>query len=278
MGHAADPPGRHGRLGRDVAGLGGVAHRRRTDHRPRHQRPDRRHAGHDGRRHGLARASRRAGAGRAATSRSPRWPTPDRPRRWTCRWRAPPTWSSGAAETIDVSVARTYDITLTSDPCVFTLTGSVDAEAWFLTLLLRQDGTGDRTVTWPAEVTWIDGTAPVLATAAGRRGHHHAADRGRRRAVDRRTRPGRRRSTVAALDDLTDVNAATPADGDVLAWDDGASEWVPAPAATAATISALGFVGQILISDTSEHAARVRRPHPERGAGRPRVRRPVRTP
>jgi hypothetical protein len=30
-----------------------------------------------------------------------------------------------------------------------------------------------------------------------------------------------------ALDDLMDVNAPTPADGDLLAWDDGAGEWVP---------------------------------------------------
>jgi hypothetical protein len=31
-----------------------------------------------------------------------------------------------------------------------------------------------------------------------------------------------------ALDDHTDVNAPTPADGDVLTWDDGAGEWVAA--------------------------------------------------
>lgn len=38
---------------------------------------------------------------------------------------------------------------------------------------------------------------------------------------------------VAALDDLDDVNAPSPADGDALVWDDGASEWVAAPMATA---------------------------------------------
>ncbi len=31
-----------------------------------------------------------------------------------------------------------------------------------------------------------------------------------------------------ALDDLTDVNAPTPADGDVLTWDDSAGEWIAA--------------------------------------------------
>src|SRR5512139_1553288 len=37
----------------------------------------------------------------------------------------------------------------------------------------------------------------------------------------------------AALDDLSDVNAPSPADGDVLTWDDGASEWIAAAGATA---------------------------------------------
>lgn len=32
---------------------------------------------------------------------------------------------------------------------------------------------------------------------------------------------------VLALDDLDDVNAAAPSDGDVLTWDSGAGEWVP---------------------------------------------------
>lgn len=35
---------------------------------------------------------------------------------------------------------------------------------------------------------------------------------------------------AAALDDLTDVNAPAPDDGDVLTWDDVAGEWVPFPA------------------------------------------------
>lgn len=73
--------------------------------------------------------------------------------------------ATGAAETVDCSVARTYDLTLTAN-CTLTLTGAVNAEAHFLTLLLRQDGTGSRTVTWPASVEWPDDTAPTLATAA----------------------------------------------------------------------------------------------------------------
>lgn len=75
--------------------------------------------------------------------------------------------ASGSTETIDVSVARTHDITLTAD-CTLTLTGAVTAEAWFLTLMLRQDGTGGWDVTWPGSVEWPDtGTAPTLTATAG---------------------------------------------------------------------------------------------------------------
>lgn len=35
-------------------------------------------------------------------------------------------------------------------------------------LRLKQDGTGSRTVTWPAGVVWPSGTAPTLTTTAGR--------------------------------------------------------------------------------------------------------------
>lgn len=98
-------------------------------------------------------------------------------------------------------------------------------------------------------------------------------------------------SPALALDDLTDVNAPSPGDGEVLTWDDGAGEWVadalpagvspastvedettwgitpavgtdaeyarrdhthgsPADPVTGAAISALGFVGELLISDS----------------------------
>ena len=49
-----------------------------------------------------------------------------------------------------------------------------------------------------------------------------------------------------ALDDLTDVNAPTPSDGNVLAWDDVAGEWAPVapgtPDLSAASIDDLGDV------------------------------------
>lgn len=69
--------------------------------------------------------------------------------------------AAGATETIDVSTARTWDVTLTDDLTV-TLTGAVNGEAWFVTLLLRQDGTGGWDVTWPGSVEWPTGGAPTI--------------------------------------------------------------------------------------------------------------------
>jgi hypothetical protein len=73
--------------------------------------------------------------------------------------------ASGASETLDVSVARTHDVTLTAD-CTFTFTGAVAAEAHYFTLVLRQDGTGGWDATWPGSVVWPGGVAPTLDTTA----------------------------------------------------------------------------------------------------------------
>ena len=74
--------------------------------------------------------------------------------------------ASGSTETIDAASASVHDVTLTAN-CTITLTGSTASRAFSITLLLRQDGTGSRTVTWPGSVTWAAGSAPTLATAAG---------------------------------------------------------------------------------------------------------------
>ena len=73
--------------------------------------------------------------------------------------------ASGATQTIDFATADVWDITLSAN-CTFTLSGFTSGDPDFLTLILRQDGTGSRTVTWPT-ITWIgSGIAPTLQTAA----------------------------------------------------------------------------------------------------------------
>ena len=128
--------------------------------------------------------------------------------------------ATGAAETVDVSVARTYDLTLTAD-CTLTLTGAVTAEAWFVTLLIRQDGTGGWDVTWPASVEWAT-AAPTIDPAI------NALTVVTLGTVDGGTVwLGFPTGGVANLDDLMDVNAPSPSDNDVLAWDTGTAMWVP---------------------------------------------------
>jgi hypothetical protein len=55
-------------------------------------------------------------------------------------------------------------ITLTGDTTFASISGGAEGEP--LTLVLQQDGTGSRLVTWPAAVIWIGGSAPTLATGA----------------------------------------------------------------------------------------------------------------
>lgn len=73
--------------------------------------------------------------------------------------------SSGSSLTVDIANGAVQDITLTAN-CTISLTSPAAGDAWGLTLLLRQDASGGRTVTWPGSVTWIGGVAPVLHSGA----------------------------------------------------------------------------------------------------------------
>jgi hypothetical protein len=84
----------------------------------------------------------------------------------------PDTITAGAAQTLDLSTANTFDVTLTA-ACTITLSNPPASGVegrW--TIVLRQDATGSRTVTWPAAVKWRaangtqTATAPTLATTA----------------------------------------------------------------------------------------------------------------
>jgi hypothetical protein len=71
--------------------------------------------------------------------------------------------NSGTAITINWGNGNKQKVTLTAN-CTFTFT----APSGTCNLILRliQDATGGRTVTWPAIVKWVNGTAPTLSTAA----------------------------------------------------------------------------------------------------------------
>jgi len=71
--------------------------------------------------------------------------------------------NSGTAKTVDWSVANRHTVTLTGN-VTFTFT-SPGGDA-ILYLRLVQDGTGSRTVTWPAAVKWPAATPPTLTVTA----------------------------------------------------------------------------------------------------------------
>ena len=66
---------------------------------------------------------------------------------------------------IDRGVAENHDYTLTGYT-TFTLAGAIAGKATDLRVVLRQDGTGSRTVAWPSTITWVADAIPVLETAA----------------------------------------------------------------------------------------------------------------
>jgi hypothetical protein len=73
--------------------------------------------------------------------------------------------NSGAAKTIDWNDSNCQKLVLTGN-CTLTLSNPV-AGATYL-LRVSQDGTGSRTLTWPAAVHWPGGTAPVITTTASK--------------------------------------------------------------------------------------------------------------
>jgi len=71
--------------------------------------------------------------------------------------------NSGTADTIVWNDGNFQKSTLTGN-CTYTFTAPTNKGRYQLVLV--QDATGGRTVTWPASVKWPGGTAPTLSTAA----------------------------------------------------------------------------------------------------------------
>lgn len=121
--------------------------------------------------------------------------------------------AAGATETIDLGSGNVHDVTLSAD-CTLTFSGATNGVACSFTLLLRQDATGGWDTTWPGSVVWAGGSAPTLD------------------------------QTASSLSVLTFFTL------------DGGTTWYGFPTGGAgsatvdvATISALGFVGPLLMQD-----------------------------
>jgi hypothetical protein len=73
--------------------------------------------------------------------------------------------NTGTAYTIDLANGTVQYLTLTGN-CTYTFPTPVAGQSFIL--VQRQDGTGSRTVTWPATVDWPGATAPTLTSTANR--------------------------------------------------------------------------------------------------------------
>ena len=73
--------------------------------------------------------------------------------------------NTSTAYTIDLANGTLQILTLTGN-CTFTFPSAVVGKSFML--LLKQDGTGSRTVTWPASVKWPNSTAPTVTGTASR--------------------------------------------------------------------------------------------------------------
>jgi len=75
------------------------------------------------------------------------------------------TANTSTAYTIDLANGSVQILTLTGN-CTFTFPTATAGRSFLL--MLRQDGTGSRTVTYPAAVKWPASTAPTITTTASR--------------------------------------------------------------------------------------------------------------
>jgi hypothetical protein len=75
--------------------------------------------------------------------------------------------NSGASITLDLTNGNVQKLTLTGN-CTITLTSPASGAFRSLLLYVFQDGTGSRTITWPASVKWGIAGAPTLSTGASK--------------------------------------------------------------------------------------------------------------
>lgn len=74
--------------------------------------------------------------------------------------------TDGSTVTFDMSVSNDHTVTLGGNRTL--AFSNVTTGQWFH-IQLVQDGTGSRTVTWPAGIKWPSATAPTLTTTANSR-------------------------------------------------------------------------------------------------------------
>jgi hypothetical protein len=75
------------------------------------------------------------------------------------------TANTSTAYTVDLANGSVQILTLTGN-CTFTFPTPVAGKSFIM--ILKQDGTGSRTVTWPSSVKWPASTAPTITSTASK--------------------------------------------------------------------------------------------------------------
>jgi len=77
----------------------------------------------------------------------------------------PTVANTSTAYTVNIAAGTLFDLTLTGN-CTFTFPTATAGRQF--TLILNQDATGSRTITWPSTVRWAAGTAPTITATASK--------------------------------------------------------------------------------------------------------------
>lgn len=75
------------------------------------------------------------------------------------------TQNANGSFAINLANGNVFVLTLTG-ATTLSVSGATNQKACSFTLYLKQDGTGNRAVTWPNGTRWAGGAAPTLSTAA----------------------------------------------------------------------------------------------------------------
>lgn len=70
--------------------------------------------------------------------------------------------------TLDANLGNVQHVTLDANATTVTLSNFPAGTYCAMLLYIKQDGTGSRTITWPASVKWPGNTAPTLSTGAAK--------------------------------------------------------------------------------------------------------------
>lgn len=74
---------------------------------------------------------------------------------------------AGGALVLDLAQGNVFEVVLTADVTAMSFANPPAAgRAGVVSLILRQDASGGRTLAWPAGVRWPGGVAPVVSAAA----------------------------------------------------------------------------------------------------------------